>query len=89
MKPTFDVNAIVAYSPYCSKIRSAHEYYHGLGDYTRKNAAKRELERLEALQGTLVELLEPRPMTTAWRAVVNWQDGTTSHLFASDLREVK
>jgi hypothetical protein len=88
MRPNINVGDAVCYARHSSTLRAAWEWYLGLGDSTRKSAAKREHERLAARRGTVLELTEPRPSTTAWGIRVLWDDGSTSHGWASEVERV-
>jgi hypothetical protein len=52
-------------------LRPEWEYYLGLGDYTRKNAAKRAHDRKAAQQGTVIKV-------EGSKVEVRWADGTMS-----------
>jgi hypothetical protein len=72
-----------AYDPHDGRVRRARDYWLGLGDYTRKNTAKVELDRLLAKRGTVTSV-DVAPSGNAQTCEILWDDGTRSSGFASD-----
>ncbi len=62
-------------------LEPSRMFWLGLGDYTRKNAAKRALDTEAARRGTVVEITPNTSGGNVPGAVVKWDDGRTSHGF--------
>ena len=54
-------------------LQPKRNYWNSCGDYTRKNAAKRELDKATALRGEIFDV------TVNGAVKVKWSDGTESH----------
>ena len=73
----FKVNDRVKQSAYA--LRSKRDYWLGLGDYTRKQAAKASLDKAIAERGTVIGLLEADfSRGTADGLRVQWDNGAES-----------
>jgi hypothetical protein len=71
----FQVGDIVRYSGHVTMKK--RDYWNQQGSEPAKSNAKRELDRVVALRGTVVEIL-PKTNTASAGLRVQWSDGTES-----------
>jgi hypothetical protein len=67
-------------------LRPQRDYWLGLGDYRRKNAAKADLDAKAARRGTIRELVTGKFCTFAR---VDWHDGGESETMLGQLEVVQ